>query len=43
MGYVRPDAAEPGTELIVDIRGRKHPAQIVKLPFYRRKKKGKKQ
>jgi aminomethyltransferase len=36
MGYVRPDAAEPGAELFVDIRGQAEPARVVKLPFYRR-------
>jgi aminomethyltransferase len=40
MGYVHPDAAAPGTELVVDIRGRREPARVVELPFYRRKKKG---
>jgi aminomethyltransferase len=36
MGYVRPDAADPGAELFVDIRGQSEPARVVKLPFYRR-------
>jgi aminomethyltransferase len=36
MGYVGPNAAEPGTELQVDIRGQLEPARVVKLPFYRR-------
>ena len=36
MGYVRPDCAELGTELAVDIRGRQEPARVVKLPFYSR-------
>lgn len=40
MGYVCPEAAKTGTELMVDIRGRRHPARVVELPFYRRKKKG---
>jgi len=39
MGYVAPDCSEPGTELTVDIRGRREPARVVKLPFYRRPKK----
>ncbi len=30
-------ASQPGTELAIDIRGRQEPAQVVKLPFYRRK------
>ena len=36
MGYVRPDSADVGSELIVDIRGRHEPAQVVELPFYQR-------
>lgn len=41
MGYVHPDFARPGTELQIDVRGRVEPARVVKLPFYRRKKKEK--
>jgi len=36
MAYVRAGAAGTGTELLVDIRGRKEPAHVVELPFYRR-------
>jgi aminomethyltransferase len=36
MGYVRPETAEPGTPLEIDIRGRPEPARIVELPFYHR-------
>lgn len=36
MAYVRPDLAEPGTELAVDVRGRAEPVRVVALPFYRR-------
>lgn len=36
MGYVPPQYAKPGTELMVDIRGTQEPARVVKLPFYRR-------
>lgn len=36
MGYIQPQYAEPGTDLIVDIRGSSHPGRIVKLPFYER-------
>jgi aminomethyltransferase len=36
MAYVRPDVAEPGTELVVDVRGRPEPVRVVALPFYRR-------
>lgn len=36
MAYVRPDVAEPGTALAVDVRGRAEPVRVVPLPFYRR-------
>ena len=36
MGYVPPGYSDPGTEFEVDIRGKRHPATVVKLPFYRR-------
>ena len=36
MAYVSPEAAEPGTELGVDVRGRVEPVRVVALPFYRR-------
>ena len=38
LGYVSPSAAKPGTEMQVEIHGRRVKAEIVKLPFYRRKK-----
>ncbi len=34
---VRKAASEPGTRLEVEIRGSMHPAQVVKLPFYKRR------
>ncbi|MBN1590292.1 MAG: glycine cleavage system aminomethyltransferase GcvT [Pirellulales bacterium] len=40
MGYLRTDLAEPGTNLMVDIRGRQQSAVVVPLPFYRRPTKG---
>lgn len=40
MGYVSREAAQPGTELEVDIRGRPEAARVVELPFYRRDRKG---
>ena len=40
MGYVLPEFARPGTQLQLDVRGRLEPARVVKLPFYRRSKKG---
>jgi len=36
MGYVNPAYAAPGTQLAIDIRGRRYAAQVVKLPFYKR-------
>ncbi len=39
MAYVVPECSEPGTEFEVDIRGRKVPARVVPLPFYRRNNK----
>jgi aminomethyltransferase len=36
MGYVRPDLAVPGTEVMIDIRGQQEPARAAQLPFYRR-------
>jgi aminomethyltransferase len=40
MAYVLPEFAQPGGELQVDVRGRREPARVVELPFYRRNKKG---
>lgn len=36
MGYVARHLAEPGTEIEIDVRGRKVTAKIVELPFYKR-------
>ncbi len=36
MGYVEPALVRPGTMLAVDVRGRREPAVVVDLPFYRR-------
>jgi aminomethyltransferase len=36
MAYVKPESAEVGTSLTVDIRGRATPAEVVELPFYKR-------
>jgi aminomethyltransferase len=38
MAYVPADQAEPGTEIAIDIRGRRARAVIVPLPFYKRGK-----
>ncbi|HYB94669.1 MAG TPA: glycine cleavage T C-terminal barrel domain-containing protein, partial [Vicinamibacterales bacterium] len=39
MAYVPPALKAPGTELEIDIRGRKARAVVVPLPFYKRAKK----
>jgi aminomethyltransferase len=36
LGYVHIDYSAIGSELNIDIRGRKLPAQVVKTPFYKR-------
>jgi len=38
MAYVAPTDGEPGTILDVEIRGRRVPAQVVPMPFYRRQR-----
>ncbi|MGH3759895.1 glycine cleavage system aminomethyltransferase GcvT [Actinophytocola sp.] len=38
MAYVPPSLSAPGTELVVDVRGRTAPVEVVKLPFYKRAK-----
>lgn len=39
MAFVAPDAATPGTEITIDVRGTRIPAIITPLPFYSREKK----
>lgn len=34
LGYVKKEFSGPGSEIFVDIRGRKLKAEVVKLPFY---------
>jgi len=36
LGYVPAAFTAPGTQFQIDIRGRLHPAVVVKLPFYKR-------
>ncbi|WP_448630705.1 glycine cleavage system aminomethyltransferase GcvT [Cellulomonas soli] len=36
MAYVTPELSAEGTELAVDVRGRREPVRVVALPFYRR-------
>ncbi|MCL4132696.1 UNVERIFIED_CONTAM: hypothetical protein GTU68_058966 [Idotea baltica] len=38
MGYVNRSCTDVGTEVIVDIRGKSHPAVVVDVPFYQRSK-----
>lgn len=39
LAYVPPGFATPGTQVFVDIRGRKIEAQVVSIPFYSRRRK----
>lgn len=36
MAYVPAAHAEPGTPLMIEIRGRRHPAEVARKPLYRR-------
>ena len=36
MGYVPAEFAGPGTRLIIEIRGRGLPCEVVEMPFYSR-------
>jgi aminomethyltransferase len=36
MGYVAAELAEPGTEVEIDVRGRRRPARIESKPLYRK-------
>ncbi|HMS82325.1 MAG TPA: glycine cleavage system aminomethyltransferase GcvT [Nitrospira sp.] len=38
LGSVLPHHAEPGTRILIDIRGKAVPAMVVKLPFYKKPK-----
>jgi aminomethyltransferase len=40
MAYVRPELAEPGTEVEIDVRGRRRPARIESKPLYRQVMRG---
>lgn len=33
MGYVPPDAGNPGTPLYADVRGKRHPVTVTRMPF----------
>jgi glycine cleavage system T protein (aminomethyltransferase) len=36
MAYVAADRQEPGTKVLVDVRGSRVDATVVRLPFYHR-------
>ena len=38
MGYVRADLAEPGTEVEIDVRGKRRPARIASKPLYEKER-----
>ena len=38
MAYLPATLAKPGTPLLIDVRGRQFPAEVVKKPFYKRAK-----
>ncbi|MDO5618872.1 glycine cleavage system aminomethyltransferase GcvT [Kocuria sp.] len=38
LAFVRPDLAQVGTELAVDLRGKATPFTVVELPFYKRQR-----
>lgn len=40
MGYLEASLSKEGTEVEIDIRGTRHAARVVSLPFYRRPAKG---
>jgi aminomethyltransferase len=40
MAYVPRDAAEPGTQIEVDVRGKRRPAEVRKRPLYSKENSG---
>jgi aminomethyltransferase len=38
MAYLRSDLAEPGTEIEIDVRGKRRPARVASKPLYRKEK-----
>jgi aminomethyltransferase len=40
MAYVPADRAAPGTELVIDVRGRERPARVVERPIYTKEPRG---
>jgi len=39
MGYVLPQYSKPGTEILIDIRGKAAVSVVVEPPFYRKVRK----
>jgi aminomethyltransferase len=37
MGYIKYDFIKPGTKILLEVRGKKHEANVTKLPFYKKK------
>ena len=35
LGYVPAESAQPGTQLTIDVRGRKRTARVVRKPIYK--------
>jgi aminomethyltransferase len=38
MAYLRPETAEPGTEVQIDVRGKRRPARVGSKPLYRKER-----
>ncbi len=38
MAYLQPDLAEPGTEVEIDVRGKRRPARVASKPLYRKER-----
>jgi aminomethyltransferase len=36
MGYIKCDFVKPGTKILLEVRGKKHEASVVELPFYKK-------
>jgi len=36
MGYVKLNFSKPGTEIFLEVRGKKYGAKVSELPFYKK-------
>ena len=36
MGYIKYDFTKPGTKIFLEVRGKKHEANVTELPFYKK-------